>query len=61
MYLREEVTMLKKEDFAVIKVLAEDGIYQKDIVEKLGVHPETVSRALQLGNAPGKNRKKKVS
>jgi transposase len=61
MYLREEVTMLKKEDFAVIKVLAEDGVYQKDIAEKLGVHPKTVSRALQRGSAPGKNRKKKVS
>ena len=47
MYLREEVIMLKKEDYAVIKVLAEDGVYQKDIAEKLGVHPKTVSRALQ--------------
>ena len=53
--------MLKKEDFAVIKVLAEDGVYQKDIAEKLGVHPKTVSRALQRGSAPGKSRKKTVS
>ena len=57
MYLREEVSMLKKEDFAVIKALAEYGVYQKDIAEKLGVHPKTVSRALKRGGAPGKARK----
>jgi DNA-binding MarR family transcriptional regulator len=47
MYLREEVIMLKKEDFAVIKALNEVGIFQKDIAEKVGVHPKTVSRALK--------------
>ena len=39
MYLREEVRMLIKEDFVVIKVLSEHGVFQKDIAEKLGVHP----------------------
>ncbi len=53
--------MLKKEDFAVIKVLDEMGMYQKDIAEKLGVHPKTVSRALRRGSAPEKLRKKKAS
>lgn len=53
--------MLKKEDFAVIKVMNELGVYQKDIAEKLGVHPKTVGRALKRGSAPGKLRKKKVS
>lgn len=53
--------MLKKEDFAVIKVLDEMGVYQKDIAEKLGVHPKTVSRALRRGRLPGKLRKKKAS
>lgn len=53
--------MLKKEDFAVIKVLDEMGVYQKDIAEKLGVHPKTVSRALRRGSVPGKLRKKKAS
>lgn len=53
--------MLKKEDYTVIKVLAEEGMYQKDIAEKLGVHPKTVSRALERGCAPGKTRKKKES
>lgn len=53
--------MLKKEDFAVIKVLDEMGVYQKDIAEKLGVHPKTVSRALRRGSAPEKLRKKKAS
>jgi transposase len=57
MYLQAEVMMLKKEDFAVIKALAENGSYQKDIAEKLGVHPKTVSRALKRGHAPGKPRK----
>ena len=49
--------MLKKEDFVVIEALVEQGVYQKDIAQKLGVHPKTVSRALQRGSAPGKPRK----
>ena len=53
--------MLKKEDFAVIKALVENGVYQKDIAEKLGVHPKTVSRALKRGRAPGKARLAKES
>ena len=53
--------MLKKEDFAVIKALAGYGVYQKDIAEKLGVHPKTVSRALKRGSTPGKVRKAQVS
>jgi IS30 family transposase len=53
--------MLKKEDYAVIKVMDELGVYQKDIADKLGVHPKTVSRALKRGSAPGKQRKKKES
>ena len=61
MYLREEVPMLKKEDFVVIKVLTEYGVYQKDIADKLGVHPKTVSRALKRGSAPVKVRKVKTS
>lgn len=48
--------MLKKEDIAVIKALAENGVYQKDVADKLGVHPKTVSRALKRGRAPGKPR-----
>jgi transposase len=61
MYLQQEVAMLKKEDYTVIKVLAEHGIYQKDIAEKLRVHPKTVSRALKRGGAPKKTRKVKAS
>lgn len=48
--------MLKKEDFSVIKALVENGVYQKDIAEKLNVHPKTVSRTLKRGRAPGKAR-----
>lgn len=44
--------MLKKEDFAVIKMLAKRGVYLKDIAVELGVHPKTVRRALQRGSAP---------
>jgi transposase len=44
--------MLKKEDFAVINALAKRGVYLKDIAADLGVHPKTVSRALQRGSAP---------
>lgn len=53
--------MLKKEDFAVIKALTGNGIYQKDVADQLGVHPKTVSRALKHGRAPGKVRKVKPS
>lgn len=44
--------MLSKEDFAVIQALAKRGVYQKDIAAELGVHPKTVSRALQRPQAP---------
>jgi transposase len=44
--------MLRKEDMAVIKALHERGVYQADIAAQLGVHPKTVSRALQRGSAP---------
>lgn len=44
--------MLRKEDFAVIRALSARGVYKKDIAEQLGVHPKTVSRALQRDSAP---------
>ncbi len=44
--------MLKKEDYAVIKALAQRGVYLKDIASELGVHPKTVRRALHRGSAP---------
>jgi transposase len=53
--------MLKKEDFAVMNALGEHGVYQKDIAEKLGVHPKTVSRALKRGGAPTRLRQEKPS
>ena len=53
--------MLKKEDLAVIKALAENGVYRKDIAEKLGVHPKTVSRALKAGRSARKRRPEKES
>lgn len=51
--------MLRKEDFAVIKALHAQGVYQKDIAEQLGVHPKTVSRALQRDSAPPRARAKR--
>lgn len=36
----------------MIKALHERGVYQADIAAQLGVHPKTVSRALQRGSAP---------
>ena len=44
--------MLRKEDFTVIKALHQRGVYQTDIAAELGVHPKTVSRALERGSAP---------
>jgi len=49
--------MLNKEDFAVIKVLQKRGVYLKDIAVELGVHPKTVSRAIERGSASGRKRK----
>ena len=43
--------MLSKEDYAVIKVLNQRGVYLKDIAAELGLHPKTVSRALKRGGA----------
>jgi len=43
--------MIGKEGFAVIQVLHQRGVYQKDIAEELQVHPKTVSRALRRGSA----------
>jgi transposase len=44
--------MIRKEEYMKIAVLHELGMYQKDIAEELGVHPKTVSRALQREGAP---------
>lgn len=48
--------MLSQEDFAVIKALADRGVYHTDIAAELGVHPKTVSRALKRGSAPQRHR-----
>jgi transposase len=53
--------MLKKEDFAVIKALEKQGAFIKDIAADLGVHPKTVSRALQRGSVPKPQRKRRGS
>jgi transposase len=53
--------MLIKEDYAVIKALKKRGVYNKDIAAELGIHPKTVSRALQRGGAPAKKRKQRSS
>lgn len=53
--------MLKKEDFTVIKALARRGVYHKDIAAELGVHPKTVSRALQRDTAPTPHRGRRGS
>ena len=53
--------MLKKEDLAVIKALNQHGVYIKDIAAELGVHPKTVSRAIQREEIPAPPRKAKPS
>jgi transposase len=53
--------MVGKEDFAVIKALRHRGVYITDIATQLGVHPKTVSRALQRGSAPVRERRKRGS
>jgi transposase len=54
-------TMLKKEDFGMIKTLNKQGAFIKDIAAELGVHPKTVSRAIARGGAPKPQRKKRGS
>lgn len=54
-------SMIKKEDFAVIRALKKQGAFNKDIAAELGVHPKTVSRALKRGSAPQPQRKPKAS
>jgi len=49
--------MLRKEDFVEIQALAKAGVYQRDIADKLGVNPKTVSRALKRGAAPAGSRR----
>src|SRR4030067_1790376 len=44
--------MLRKEDFAVIKVLKKRDVYVKDIAADLCFHPKTFSRALRRASAP---------
>lgn len=44
--------MLKKRDFMMIQDLIQQGVSQKDVAERLGVHPKTVRRALRRGAAP---------
>jgi transposase len=53
--------MLSQEDYIVIRTLNKRGVYHKDIAAELGVHPRTVSRALQRGGAPQPKRKKRSS
>ena len=53
--------MLSQEDYIVIRTLKKRGVYHKDIAAELGVHPRTVSRALQRGSAPERGRSPRPS
>lgn len=53
--------MLNQENFIMIKTLKKRGVYTKDIAAELGMHPRTVSRALQRGGAPERTRQKRSS
>ena len=50
--------MLTQEDYWMIKELHEQGLYRKDIADRLGVHPKTVTRALKQGDAPSRRRRR---
>lgn len=50
--------MIRKEDWMDIKRGIEQGMYQKDIAEKLGLHPRTIRRALARGGPPSGTRPK---
>jgi transposase len=53
--------MLGLEDFMTIQALVKRGVYRCDIAEQLGVHPKTVSRAVQRGGAPAARRGRRGS
>lgn len=53
--------MLSQEDYIVIRTLKKRGVYHKDIAAELGVHPRTVSRALQRRGTPQPTRKPRAS
>lgn len=53
--------MLSPEDYLVIRTLKKRGVYLKDIAAELGVHPKTVSRALQREGAPQRPERKRGS
>jgi len=48
--------MLSKGDWMDIKAQMGQGVYQKDVAAKLGVHPKTIRRALKRGGAPSGRR-----
>ena len=53
--------MLGLEDFMTIQALVKRGVYLCDIAEQLGVHPKTVSRAMQRGGQPALRRGRRGS
>ena len=50
--------MLTQEDYWMIQELHEQGVYQKDIAERLGVSAKTVGRALRRGGPPSRTRRR---
>ena len=50
--------MLTQEDYWMIKELHERGMYRKDIADRLGVHPKTITRALKQSGVPSRRRRR---
>jgi len=50
--------MLRKEDYRMIDLLKQKGLYLKDIADGLGVSSRTVRRALKRGGPPPRERKR---
>jgi transposase len=48
--------MLNKEDWMDITTQRDKGVYIKDIAAELGVHPKTISRAIDRGGPPSGKR-----
>jgi len=53
--------MIRKEDWMDIKAQIEQGMYQKDIADRLGVHPKTIHRAVKRGGPPSGTRNARTS
>ena len=50
--------MLTQEDYWMIKELHKQGVHREEIADGFGVHPKTVTRAMNQGEASTRRRRR---